>query len=237
MTSKMVPLPIKTLSKKKGRGATLPQASRADQVQQQILKSIRSGHYQPGDRIRETELAKSLGVSRTPVREALRRLESDGLLSFESWRGVVVSRLDRQQVSELYAMREVLEGAAARMAARHIDDAEIELLKLLLEQANESPGDPPKLAKLNRELHRTIYSAAHNRYLLQTLGQLENALALLRGTTYGVAGRAHTAAAEHQALVEAICVRDAEAAELAARQHIRSAQRARLRLLLEEEEQ
>jgi DNA-binding GntR family transcriptional regulator len=237
MTSKIAPLPKKTLSKKKGRGTTLPQASRADQVQQQILKSIRSGHFRPGDRIRETELAKSLGVSRTPVREALRRLESDGLLSFESWRGVVVSRLDRQQVGELYAMREVLEGAAARMAARHIDDADIELLKLLLEQANESPGDPPKLAKLNRELHQTIYSAAHNRYLLQTLGQLENALALLRGTTYGVAGRAQTAAAEHLTLVEAICERDAEAAELAARQHIRSAQRARLGLLLEEEEQ
>jgi DNA-binding GntR family transcriptional regulator len=223
--------------KKKPRDDTLPQASRADQVQQQILKSIGSGHYRPGDRIRETEVAKALGVSRTPVREALRRLESDGLLSFESWRGVVVSRLDRQQVSELYAMREVLEGAAARMAARHIDDAGIELLRLLLEKAQQSPDDPARLAKLNRELHQTIYSAAHNRYLLQTLGQLENALALLRGTTYAVAGRADTAAAEHQAIVEAICGRDAQAAESAARKHIGAAQRARLRLLLEEEEQ
>ncbi|MCP4768746.1 MAG: GntR family transcriptional regulator [Gammaproteobacteria bacterium] len=232
MTSKIV-----NLSKKKTGDDTLPQASRADQVQQQVLKSIRSGHYRPGDRIRETEVAKALGVSRTPVREALRRLESDGLLSFESWRGVVVSRLDRQQVSELYAMREVLEGAAARMAARHIDDAGIELLRLLLEKAQESPDDPARLAKLNHELHQTIYSAAHNRYLLQTLGQLENALALLRGTTYGVAGRADTAAAEHQAIVEAICGRDAEAAELAARKHIGAAQRARLRLMLEEEDQ
>jgi len=232
MTSKIV-----NLSKKKTRGEALPQASRADQVQQQILKSIRSGQYRPGDRIRETEVAKALGVSRTPVREALRRLESDGLLSFESWRGVVVSRLDRQQVSELYAMREVLEGAAARMAARHIDDAGIELLKLLLEKSQDSPDDPARLAKLNRELHQTIYSAAHNRYLLQTLGQLENALALLRGTTYAVAGRADTAAAEHQAIVEAICSRDAEAAELAAKKHIGAAQRARLRLMLEEEDQ
>lgn len=232
MTSK-----IAKLSGKKTAGDTLPQASRADQVQQQILKSIHSGHYRPGDRIRETEVATSLGVSRTPVREALRRLESDGLLSFESWRGVVVSKLDRQQVSELYAMREVLEGAAARMAAQHIDDAGIELLKLLLEKAQESPDDPAKLAKLNRKLHQTIYSAAHNRYLLQTLGQLENALALLRGTTYAVAGRADTAAVEHQAIIEAICSRDAEAAELAARKHIGAAQRARLRLILEEEEQ
>jgi len=232
MTSKIVNLP-----KKKSKRDSLPQASRADQVQRQILKSIRSGDYRPGDRIRETAVAQSLGVSRTPVREALRRLESDGLLSFESWRGAVVARLDRQQVSELYAMREVLEGAAARMAARHIDDAGIELLELLLEQAQESPDDPARLAKLNRDLHQTIYSAAHNRYLLQTLGQLENALALLGGTTYAVSGRAKTAAAEHQAIVEAICSRDAEAAELATRKHIAAAQRARLRLLLEEEDQ
>lgn len=222
---------------KTGKKAVSPaQASRADQVQQQILQSIRNGDYQPGERIRETEVAKSFGVSRTPVREALRRLESDGLLSFESWRGVVVSKLDRQQVSELYAMREVLEGAAARMAAQHIDAADIELLKVLLEQAEASSADPARLAQLNRKLHQTIYAAAHNQYLLQTLGQLENALALLRGTTYAVPGRAQSAAAEHREIVEAICARNADAAELAARVHIGAAQRARLRLLLEEED-
>lgn len=222
---------------KAGKKADSPsQASRADQVQQQILQSIRNGHFQPGDRIRETEVAKSFGVSRTPVREALRRLESDGLLNFESWRGVVVSKLDRQQVSELYAMREVLEGTAARMAAQHIDAADIELLRVLLEQAEVSSDDPARLAQLNRKLHQTIYAAAHNQYLLQTLGQLENALALLRGTTYAVPGRAQSAAAEHREIVEAICERNADAAELAARAHIGAAQRARLRLLLEEED-
>ena len=85
-------------------------------------------------------------------------------------------------------------------------------------------------------LERAPFAEAHNRYLLQTLGQLENATALLRGTTYAVAGRAQTAAAEHRALVEAIARRDQEAAEAAARLHIANAQRARLRLLLEEEQ-
>ena len=225
------------IPKRKPSRDIAPQASRADRVQQELLKSIRSGHYSPGERIREVEVAKAFGVSRTPVREALRRLESDGLLSFESWRGVVVSRLDWQQVSELYAMREVLEGAAAGMAARHIDDAGIEFLGFLLDKAQQSPQDPDRLAKLNLELHQTIYSAARNRYLLQTLGQLENALALLSGTTYAVEGRAETAAAEHRAIVEAIRERDADTAEQAAREHIAAAQRARLRLMLEEEEQ
>ena len=95
---------------------------------------------------------------------------------------------------------------------------------------------PALLARLNRKLHQTIYTAAHNQYLLQTLGQLDNALALLRGTTYRVPGRAASAAAEHRDIVEAICRRDAEAAESAARAHIAAAQTARLRLILEEEE-
>lgn len=211
------------------------QASRAEQVRDSILRAIRSGRYRPGDRIRETEVAKWLDVSRTPVREALRRLEADGLLSFESWRGVVVSRLDRQQVGELYAMREVLEGAAARMAARHIGDAEIEVLQLLLEQMEQSADDAETLAVLNRKLHQSIYAAAHNQYLMQTLGQLENALALLRGTTFAIDGRPATAAAEHRAIVDAISARDADAAETAARAHIAAAQRARLRLILEDE--
>jgi DNA-binding GntR family transcriptional regulator len=228
---------IKPGNKPRNRVRAEAQASRADQVQQQILKSIRSGRYQPGDRIRETEVAGEFGVSRTPVREALRRLGSDGLLHFESWRGAVVARLDRQQISELYAMREVLEGAAARMAAQHIDEAEIGLLRLLLDQAEQVPEDPLRLAQLNRKLHQTIYAAAHNQYLLQTLGQLENALALLRGTTYAVSGRAHSAALEHRTMVEAICRRDADVAECAAREHIVAARAVRLRLILEEEEQ
>jgi DNA-binding GntR family transcriptional regulator len=211
------------------------QASRADQVRDSILHAIRSGRYRPGDRIRETEVAKWFEVSRTPVREALRRLEADGLLSFESWRGVVVSRLDRQQVSELYAMREVLEGAAARMAARHIDDAEIEVLQLLLEQMDQAADDAETLAVLNRRLHQSIYAAAHNQYLMQTLGQLENALALLPGTTFAIDGRPATAGEEHRAIVDAIGARDPDAAETAARAHIAAAQRARLRLILEDE--
>ena len=212
------------------------QISRADQVQARIMQAIRNGRFRAGDRIRETQVADWLKVSRTPVREALRRLEAEGLLSFESWRGVVVSELDRQQVGELYAMREVLEGAAARMAARHIDDAEVELLQLLLQEMEEAGEDAETLAELNRKLHQTIYAAAHNQYLMQTLGQLENSLALLRGTTFAVEGRATSAASEHRAIVEAIAARDPESAEAAARSHISSAQRLRLRMILEDDE-
>ena len=190
--------------------------SRADYVKERILKAIQAGRYKPGERIRETEVAGWLDVSRTPVREALRRLESDGILTFVSWRGVVVADLDRQQVGELYAMREVLEGAAARLAARHIHDAESDLLEDILNRADACPDNPDELARLNRQFHQTIYSAAHNRYLTQTLEQMGNALALLRGTTYLVPGRAETAATEHADILKAIRERNPEAAEAAA---------------------
>jgi len=208
--------------------------SRADWVRDRIHDAIRSGRYEPGERIREAEVATWLEVSRTPVREAMRRRESEGLLTFESWRGVVVADLDHQQTSELYAMREVLEGAAARLAARHIDDIEIELLDMLIKNADRARNRPEELAQINRQFHETIYGAAHNRYLTQTLEQLRNSLALLRGTTYAVPGRAETAAQEHRAVAEAIRQRDPEAAEHAARSHIASAQRARLYMMMED---
>ena len=207
-------------------------ASRADRVLAEIRSAIKDGRYAPGERIREALVAEQLNVSRTPVREAFRRLESEGILTYQSWRGVFVSELNNQQVSELYAMREVLEGAAARMAARHIDDAEIDILELLLEQSREAAEDATALASINQKLHETIYQAAHNQYLLQTLEQLANALALLKGTTFEVSGRPATAEQEHAKIIEAIRMRDQDAAEAAARAHIQEAQKARLKLIL-----
>jgi len=108
-----------------------PATSRAEYVEARIREAIQDGRYQPGARLRETEIAERLKVSRTPVREALRRLESEGLLGFVPWRGVVVAQLDRRQVMELYAMRAILEGAAAGLAARQVQPAEIDLLAAL----------------------------------------------------------------------------------------------------------
>ena len=230
MKGKVIKLPLKEKNK-----AGVSGNSRADYVKEQIRGAIQSGRYKPGERIRETEVAKWLEVSRTPVREALRRLESEGLLTFVSWRGVIVAELDRQQVNELYVMREVLEGAAARLAARHIDDAEIDLLEALLERGSQVEDDPDKLAELNRQFHEIIYAAAHNRYLIQTLEQMRNSLALLQGTTFSVPGRAAIVASEHNKILKAIRKRDPDAAEHAARVHIRMAQRARLKLLLDQE--
>lgn len=194
---------------------------------------IRGGELPPGSRVREAEIAKQLEISRTPVREALRRLETDGFLAFEPHRGMIVVQLDYQSVMELYAMREALEGTAAALAAQHASDAEITTLLEMLDRETALFEDPGRLAAHNLQFHQALFRAAHNRYLLKTANALRDSMALMRGTTMAVPGRAEKAHREHKILADAIRTRDADAAEGAARHHINNAQSARLKLLFE----
>ena len=205
---------------------------RGEFVYKALLEAIRAGQLSPGDRIREEDVAQSLGVSRTPVREALQHLQARRLVEMAPGRGIVVVELNTQQVMELYAMREVLEGAAARFAAQHAAGAEVAMMHQLLDDFTAAEGDPPKLARINNALHRTIYEAARNRYMHEALNNLEDALSLLRNTTFSLPDRHASADREHRAIVSAIESRDSEGAEAASRLHIREAQRARLRMLM-----
>ena len=189
------------------------------------------GGYLPGDRIREEDVAQSLGVSRTPVREALQHLQARRLVEMAPGRGIAVVELNTQQVMELYAMREVLEGAAARFAAQHAVPAEIAIMRELIEEFDQAKGDAPRLEAINNALHRTIYGAARNRYMHEALNNLEDALSLLQNTTFSLLDR-HESAAQHRAIVAAIESRDSEGAEASSRLHIREAQRVRLRMLM-----
>lgn len=210
------------------------QESRGEIAYGRLKEAIQAGDLGPGQRIREKEMASWLEMSRTPVREALRRLEADGLLTFAPYRGMVISELDHQAVMELYSMREVLEGTAAGLAARHASDAEIEVLKDIVANELDDASNPRRIASQNKHFHGALYRAAHNRYLLKTLNVLSDAMALLGMTTMAITGRSTTAHGEHLAVVAAIDARDPSAAEAAMRGHIRMAQRARLRLMFNE---
>jgi DNA-binding GntR family transcriptional regulator len=200
---------------------------------ERIREAIRSGDLEPGHRITESDLAKWLNMSRTPVREAVSRLETEGLLTYVPRQGLTVAQLDYQAVMELYEMREVLEGTAARFAAHHAALAEIETLREMLDlEADLGESDPKRGAKANRHFHQIIYHAAHNRYLLKTLNALSDSMMLLGDTTLALPGRHATALEEHRAIVDAISARDADRAQQAACNHIRAAQRHRLKLLL-----
>lgn len=205
--------------------------SRADYAYQQCIQAIEQGQLKPGDRIRELELTEWLEISRTPVREALNKLESEGLVTALPHRGMIITELDYQAIMELYQMREVLESSAAGLAAKHASEAEKLVLKEILKQQESTLDDPEFQANQNRLFHTAIYNAAHNRYLLQSLNSLKHALLLLGATTYHVPGRAETAFSEHQDLLKAICDHDISAAQTATQHHIREAQQARIKVL------
>lgn len=182
--------------------------------------------------MREDEIATLLGVSRTPVREALARLQARGLV--ESARGGwTIVELSRSQVMELYAMRGMLEGAAARFAAENASASDIAGLKHVGALFSRCQGNAKEIARVNILFHDAIYEAAHNHYLIRMLQDLNDSLALLSTTTFSVAGRAAGAEAEHDLILAAIEARSPDTAEQAARAHIRNALEARLTLLFE----
>lgn len=205
--------------------------SRGEGVYRALLDALRAGVYRPGDRLREEDVAARLGVSRTPVREALGRLAGKGLVEPAGGRGLVVRNLTTAEVLELYAMREFLEGAAASLAARHRADAEIDALSELQERLAAVDRPSVELARLNTLFHAAVVRAARNRYLRQALSELQDAIALLGPTTLSLERRAGEAHGEHEAIVAAIRLGDSRTAEEAARGHIRTALRARLKLL------
>jgi DNA-binding GntR family transcriptional regulator len=204
--------------------------SRAQAVFERLRADIKAGRYPAGQRMREEDIAQRLGVSRTPVREALSRLQHHGLLE-NAADGLVVTQLTRAQILELYGMREMLEGAAARFAARQASPYDVSDLRRIAEAFEATGEEPDRLATLNAAFHQAIYEAAHNRYLIRTLGELHDALALLQTTTFTVQGRYAGSVAEHGRIVDAIEARDPDRAEREARDHIRHALEARLEIM------
>jgi len=203
--------------------------SRVEQAYDYIRQAIQNHRLKPGDRLREAELAEAIGVSRTPLREALARLESDGLIVNDPARGLAVMQLDYNMVGELYFIREVLEGTAARLAAQHASEVELAIIDEICDQYRRAMGDGPALAVRNRQFHEALYRCAHNRYLVKMLNGLHDALALLGDSMLLDAKRAEQTLQEHAEIVDAIKARNPDAADLATRKHIRTAQVARLK--------
>lgn len=194
-----------------------------------ILEAIDVGEFRPGDRLVESDLAERFGVSRTPIREALQRLETQSLLARDG-RSLIVASLDHNQMAELYVVRTELEGLAARLAARHATDEEIQVLRDMVEDDRALIDDPSALARANRRFHKMIHLSSHNRYLVQQLDLVHRSMALMATTSLAAQGRGEIALAEHQAIVAAIGNRDEAAANQALRDHISVAFVTRLKL-------
>lgn len=204
--------------------------SRAEFVYSRLREEISHQSLRPGDRLREVEVSDRLEVSRTPVREALKRLEAEGLIETNSARGLCVTTLSPARVMELYAMRELLAGAAARFAATQASAFEVQSMQNMVERMALAQT-AEEAAEGNRRLHMAIVHAAHNAYLTSAFNVLSNALILLGKTTYLEPGRMQSGLEENRAIVDAIASHDPAAAEKAAREHIYNAGQVRLQIM------
>jgi DNA-binding GntR family transcriptional regulator len=194
----------------------------------EIRRAIREGRVPTGAHLTENELAGWLGMSRTPVREAMRRLESEGLLLNQPFRGALVMRLDAEDMQQMFAVRELLEPAAAAGCALLATDSEIVVLREVLRQEAEVLGNPAALITLNRQFHDLILEAARNQFLKKAIAAVYSLIPLLGDSNLLDEPHARAAHLQHLAILDAIEARDAARAELLARSHVSHSLKCRL---------
>jgi len=209
-----------------------------DAVYEVLRRSILDGELPPGHRLRSDVLANELKVSRTPVREALRKLETEGLVD-ASRSGLVVRQSSEEDLVEIFYLREALEGMAARLAAENATRAEIDELHALFEdmEAVAARGDIALVRKLTGEFHLLVCRASHNKRLIQSLQGLLDHVRQAQSSTLYMPGRPADALKEHRALLRAIEKRDPDLAETLARQHRRKTLELRRKMLREQARQ
>jgi DNA-binding GntR family transcriptional regulator len=212
---------------------TLPgRRSRAVELYVWLRSAILSGELQPHERLVETTIAELASVSRTPVREALQRLEVDGLVGEGERGGLEVIGFSLDELAQLCAVRETLEGMATELAATARSDMEIVALRSIVAEEERGLEDDAttveRLVELNHSFHETVWRASRNGYLADQLKYLRNLIERLQDTTLRDRGRLQQAIGEHEAIIEALDRRDAETAGELARQHFRAAMAKRL---------
>jgi DNA-binding GntR family transcriptional regulator len=198
---------------------------------QQLLEEVLEGNLRPGEILVETALGKRFGVSRTPIREALRMLEQDGVLERVN-RGMRVRQTSSEEVLEIYGVRAILEAAAARDAASRRTDYDLATLdRIFRTMAEAKTATPQEMAVINRSFHRAIWQAAGNRTLADLLERLAVHLRRYPATTYLRSGRWEEALEEHRQLLEAIRDKDPDTAAEVAESHMRAARDVRIDMI------
>lgn len=193
-----------------------------DLVYESLRSAIMQGHLEAGERLVESELAERLQVSRTPVREALRMLEKDGIAVSIPRRGTVVVGLKIEDAVEIYSILSVLEGLVARLAARHITADELQRLRQL-KSKKPAPGDFAEYARIFAEFNAILNRASRSTRLVQLMDTYASQLSCLRYVSLDTPERQGAAWDEHLAIIEALEARDGLLAEQRAKQHVQHA--------------
>ncbi|MBO8141304.1 MAG: GntR family transcriptional regulator [Firmicutes bacterium] len=206
--------------------------SRGIMVYELVRDWISAGMIRPGERLSEEDLARRAGVSRTPVREALKRLEAEGFVQIIPYRGVIVAEPSEDELAELGVVRECLEELAARLAAQSITHAEIFALEAMEEEfeAAVAAGDVARMTETNQKLHEAVWRAGRNRVLVQLLRRLRDRNIRHQATIFSLRSRREASCEEHRALIQALKDGDPDRAAALARIHFQRAEAARLRL-------
>ena len=194
-----------------------------DAIITQVLK--------PGERLMEIQLADEMGVSRTPVREAIRKLELEGLVVMVPRKGAYVAGVSMKDIHEVYEVRSALEMLAVTLAAERITEEELDALERQVlreseEEDRQDGSDLDNIIYIDSSFHDIIYQAAHNQRLVQFVNILQEQLQRFRAASLARPGRSKTALEEHKQIVEALSERNGDLAAKLAREHIENAENA-----------
>jgi len=174
-------------------------------VSKEIEEAILSGHFKPRERLVEMDLISRFGVSRTVIREALKKLEAKGLVRATPYRGVVVADLTVGEIEEIYFVRAELEKIAACLVIKHITSAEIQHLKKLSKEVEKNLREKShQMIEKDSEFHRTIFKACRNSYLYEMIDYLRTKAHIVRFNAWSLPHRIEESVLEHREMIKAI---------------------------------
>ena len=207
-------------------------------VCENIRQAITDGIFSPGERLMEIQLADEMGVSRTPVREAIRKLELEGFVVMIPRRGTYVADISIKDINEVYEIRTSLDVLAAGLAAERINDEELETLQRLMVEIGQhiEDGNIEQIVELDTAFHDVLYQASRNERLRNIINNLREQITVIRGRSMMYPGRILNTMDEHKELVESVAARDVERAQNAARTHLENAEHTLLTEMLESKE-
>ncbi len=195
------------------------------QVFEYLEKAILDGALAPGENLTESKISAELGVSRTPVREALFQLEQEGLVSIARNRGAVVTGITQKDVEDIYRMRMLIEGMASRMAAENAVEAEVHRMRetVDLQEFYVLRGDISQARNMDTRFHELLYEASRSKMLKNTLKSFHNYVGRAREESFSRGDRAAVATQEHREILRAITEGNAPQAEELTARHIKNA--------------
>lgn len=199
--------------------------TREEFVANRLREAILRGDLVPGERLDENALAAALGVSRTPIRSALRALAAESLVELHPHRGAIVNELSPDELNEVYLVRVILEGTAARLAAPRMDDERIAVLAALVEEL-DATDEPEQWLAINNQFHATIYQAANRPRMLSIIEYVRNISTPYIRQFVELREHMESSRDDHRRILEACRKRDGELAELEIRKHLQDVARA-----------